>query len=99
MNDGPEAIAGTSEVVADGGGVEARVDAAEEDIEIVRDDVANGFAAGGFEVFASRLQKLTANPPMYFRELPSGVNVSIRYGEFTACASSTPRSSLMSTGK
>ena len=96
---GPEAVSRTSEVMADRGGVQAGIDAAEQDVEAVRDDVANGLAAGGLEVFAIRLQKLTANPPMYFRDPPSGVSASIRYGEFSACANSSPRRSLMSTGR
>src|SRR5207253_1902507 len=56
---GPEAVAGASEVAADGGGVEARVDAGEEDDEVfggeIRDDLVvrgeelgfGGFPGGG----------------------------------------------------
>ena len=35
MEGGPEAVAGAAEVVADGGGVEAGVDAGEEDDEVL----------------------------------------------------------------
>ena len=39
---GPEAIARTAEVMTDGGGVESRIDPAEENIEFVGDQVRNG---------------------------------------------------------
>jgi hypothetical protein len=38
---GPEAVAGPAEVAADGGGVEARVDASEEDDEIFGDEIGD----------------------------------------------------------
>ena len=98
----PEAIAGTAEVLLHGRGVETGIDAAEEDVEMRRDDVRQGLARGGGEfALASRSQnqKLSARPPMYFFERPSGVSVSIRYGEFSARASSSPSSSLMSIGR
>ena len=41
MEGGPEAVAGAAEVAADGGGVEAGVDAGEEDDEIFGDKVRN----------------------------------------------------------
>src|SRR5207249_5628643 len=42
----PEAVAGAGEVVADGGGVEAGIDADEEDVEVGAEDVGNGFGVG-----------------------------------------------------
>ncbi len=42
----PEAVAGPCEMVADGGGVQAGVDADEEDVEIGSDDVGDGFGVG-----------------------------------------------------
>ena len=42
---GPESVAGAAEVAADGGGVEARVDAGEEDDEIFGDEIRNDLVA------------------------------------------------------
>ena len=39
MEGGPEAVAGAAEVAADGGGVEAGVDAGEEDDEVFGDEI------------------------------------------------------------
>ena len=50
MHGWPEAVAGAGEMVADGGGVEAGIDADEEDIEIGADDVGDGFGVGGLEL-------------------------------------------------
>src|SRR5213075_172726 len=80
----PEAIAGSREVMADLRAVETGIDAAEENVEVGRDDVGD--------------QKLTARPPMYFFVEPSGSFTSNRNGEFCACANSRPRSSLRSIG-
>ena len=97
---GPEAVAGTAEVLLDGGGVEAGVDAAEEDVEVRRDDIGQRFARGGGDLGGrGPAQKFSARPPMYFFDWPAVVRVSTRYGEFSARASSRPRSSLMSIGR
>ena len=96
---GPEAVAGAAEVLLDGGGVEAGVDAAEEDAQVRGDDVGQRRVGGRGEVRFRGLQKFNARPPMYFLDRPSGVSESMRYGEFSARASSSPRSSLMSTGR
>lgn len=99
VNRRPEAIARPPEMTADRRGVEAGIDAAEEDVEIRRDDVRQGFAVRGGEIGFAGLQKFSANPPRYFFERPCGVSVSMRYGEFSARASSTPISSFRSTGR
>jgi len=99
MERGPEAVAGSSEMWLDGGGVEAGIDAAEEDVEIRRDDVGQRRIGSCGEIGFRGFQKLNARPPMYFFDRPSGVSESMRYGEFSACASSSPRSSLMSIGR
>ncbi len=105
MERGPEAVAGSSEMLLDGSGVEAGIDAAEEDVEVRRDDVGKGrvrgcskIGLGGLQKFRA-FQKFSARPPMYFFERPSGVSESMRYGEFSARASSSPRSNLMSIGR
>jgi hypothetical protein len=46
----PEAIAGTSEVLLHGGGVEAGIDAAEKNVEMLRDDVGKRRVRGGGEI-------------------------------------------------
>jgi hypothetical protein len=95
----PEPVAGTAEVLLDGGRVETGIDAAEEDVEIRRNDIRQRFARGGGDLVRYRFQKFRARPPMYFFDFPSALRVSRRYGEFSARASSRPRSSLMSTGR
>src|SRR5687768_11435277 len=99
MERGPEAVAGSSEMLLDRGGVETGIDAAEENVEIRRDDVGQRGVRGRSEIGLGRSQKFKARPPMYFFDRPSGVSESMRYGEFSARASSSPRSSLMSTGR
>ena len=47
---GPEAIAGASEVAADGGCVKAGVDAGEEDDEVFGDEIRDGLAVRGEEL-------------------------------------------------
>jgi hypothetical protein len=44
---GPEAVAGAAEVAADGGGVEAEVDAGEEDDEVFGDEIRDELVARG----------------------------------------------------
>jgi len=51
---GPEAVTGSREVVAGGGGVKAGIDAAEEDGETGRDDVAQLLAARRGELCRAR---------------------------------------------
>jgi len=84
MERGPEAVAGSSEMLLDGSGVEAGIDAAEEDVEIRRDDVGQRCVRGCREIEFGGFQKLNARPPMYFFDRPSGVSESMRYGEFSA---------------
>jgi hypothetical protein len=50
---GPEPVSRAREVVSDGAGVEAGVDAGEEDAEAGRDQIGNQFRSSGFE-FLSR---------------------------------------------
>jgi len=45
----PEPVARAGEVVAGGGGVEARVDADEQDLQAGRDDIAQALARGSLE--------------------------------------------------
>jgi len=47
---GPEAVAGAAEVAADGGGIEARVDAGEEDDEIFGGEIRNELIVRGEEL-------------------------------------------------
>src|SRR6185436_9122061 len=47
---GPEQVAGTGEVMADGGAVATGVDAAEEDVEVGTDHVRHTLSGGGFEL-------------------------------------------------
>ena len=47
---GPEAVAGAAEVVANGGGVEAGVDAGEEDDEVLGDKIRDELVASGEEL-------------------------------------------------
>ena len=47
---GPEAVAGAAEVAADGGGVEAGVDAGEEDDEVFGDEIRDAFVVRGDEL-------------------------------------------------
>jgi len=51
---GPEAVTGSREVVAGGGGVKAGIDATEEDLELRRDDVAQLLAARRRELRRAR---------------------------------------------
>ena len=46
----PKAIAGAGEVMARGGGVEARIDAAEEGGEVLGDDVGDELVVGGCQL-------------------------------------------------
>jgi hypothetical protein len=88
MERGPEAVPGSSEMLLDGSGVEAGIDAAEEDVEVRRDDVGQRRVGGCGEVGACRFQnrfqkfrafqKFSARPPMYFFDRPSGVSESMR---------------------
>ena len=50
MEGGPEAVAGAAEVVADGGGVEAGVDAGEEDDEVFGDEIRDELVVRGEEL-------------------------------------------------
>ena len=52
----PEAVAGAREMVASGGRVEAGIDAAEEDLQVRRDDVAQRLRASGLELLSGRLK-------------------------------------------
>ena len=47
---GPEAVAGAAEVAADGGGVEAGVDAGEEDDEVFGDEIRDALVVRGEEL-------------------------------------------------
>jgi len=44
---GPESISGTREVVAGGCGIQTRIDATEQDLQVRSDDVGNRHAFGG----------------------------------------------------
>lgn len=74
----PEAVAGAAEVLLDGGGIEAGIDAAEEDVEVQRDDVGKRRIGRGGDLLPGRFQKFSASPPMYLREAPSSANASMR---------------------
>ncbi len=50
MEGGPEAVAGAAEVAADGGGVEAGVDAGEEDDEVFGDEIRDELVVRGEEL-------------------------------------------------
>ncbi|HTW93159.1 MAG TPA: hypothetical protein VMD30_00090 [Tepidisphaeraceae bacterium] len=50
VKSGPEAVAGAAEVAADGSGIQAGVDAGEEDDEIFGDEIGNEFVARGEEL-------------------------------------------------
>ncbi|GAA3898608.1 hypothetical protein GCM10023084_58890 [Streptomyces lacrimifluminis] len=49
MEDGPETVAGAGEVMACRGCHQAGIDAAEQDVEAVRDDVRYETVAGGLQ--------------------------------------------------
>jgi hypothetical protein len=76
---GPEAVAGTREVVAGGGRVQAGVDAAEENFQARRDYILEAFVDGGGEIGFRRLEE----PPAALRSLPpcqGGGNAAKRDG-------------------
>src|SRR6185369_13863751 len=50
MEGWPEAVAGTAEVAADGGGVEAGVDAGEKDDEVFGDEIRDALVVRGEEL-------------------------------------------------
>src|SRR5207244_4393446 len=52
----PEAIAGACEVAADGGGVEAGVDAGEDDVEVAAEDVVERLSGRGLQFFGRGLE-------------------------------------------
>jgi len=54
----PETVARACEMVADGRGVEAGVDADEEDVEIGADEVGDGFGVGILELLFGRFPGL-----------------------------------------
>jgi hypothetical protein len=51
---GPEAVAGAGEMVAGGGGIEARIDADEQDLQAGGDNVPDAFVCRGLEISLAR---------------------------------------------
>jgi len=59
---GPEAVAGAAEVAADGGGVEPRIDACEEDDEVLGDEIGDALGVRGEELGFGGLPGRRQNP-------------------------------------
>lgn len=55
---GPEAVAGPAEVSADGGGVEARVDAGEKDDEVLGDEIRHALVVSSEQLGLGRFPRL-----------------------------------------
>ena len=61
MEGGPEAVAGAAEVVADGGSVEAWVDAGEEDNEVLGDEIRDELVVRGEELGDRKSTRLNSS--------------------------------------